>query len=175
MRLDVVLHGSSKPVGMSELRFGTRFDQGDENGTPGPDVNYIELHPLGRVENCYRWAGETDVLEAINDCISPFIKNKRMDMGYNLVVDLQGFSMGGAGAWHLGLHNPGRWRSVEAGAGFNETIHYARLKNVPLWVKKTLHIYDSYEWARNIAAVPTIGYGGEEDPQLAASKNVVGN
>ena len=28
-RLDVVLHGSSKPVGMSELRFMSRFDEGD--------------------------------------------------------------------------------------------------------------------------------------------------
>lgn len=65
MRLDVVLHGSSKPVGMSELRFGARFDVGDENDTPAPDVDFIELHPLGRVENCYRWAGETDEFEAI--------------------------------------------------------------------------------------------------------------
>ena len=30
-----------------------------------PEQNVIELHPLGRVENCYRWAGETDVFEAI--------------------------------------------------------------------------------------------------------------
>ena len=27
VRLDVVLHGSSKPTGMSELRFGMRFDR----------------------------------------------------------------------------------------------------------------------------------------------------
>ena len=48
MRLDVVLHGSSKPVGMSELRFGARFDDGDDGGKPAPEVDYIELHPLGR-------------------------------------------------------------------------------------------------------------------------------
>jgi len=65
IRLDVVLHGSSKPVGMSELRFGARFDEGDETVKPAPDVDFIELHPLGRVENCYRWAGKTDVFEAI--------------------------------------------------------------------------------------------------------------
>jgi len=65
MRLDVVLHGSSKPVGLSELRFGARFDDGDDEGKPPPVGDYIELHPLGRVENCYRWAGETDVFEAI--------------------------------------------------------------------------------------------------------------
>src|SRR5438128_4476387 len=65
MRLDVVLHGSTRPVGLSELRFMNRFDEGDEGGIAAPDVDYIELHPLGRVENCYRWAGETDVFEAI--------------------------------------------------------------------------------------------------------------
>src|SRR5207249_1093087 len=65
VRLDVVLHGSSKPAGMSELRFGARFDDGDSAGKPAPESDYIELHPLGRVENCYRWAGETDVFEAI--------------------------------------------------------------------------------------------------------------
>jgi len=64
MRLDVVLHGRSKPVGMSELKFITRFDEGDDNKS-APDADYIELHPLGRVENCCRWAGETDVFEAI--------------------------------------------------------------------------------------------------------------
>jgi hypothetical protein len=61
MRLDVVLHGSTRPVGLSELRFLARFDEGDAGRTP-PDQDYLELHPLGRVENCYRWAGETDVL-----------------------------------------------------------------------------------------------------------------
>ena len=59
------LHGSSRPVGMSELRFMSGFDETDAEGKGAPDQNYIELHPLGRVENCYRWAGETDVFEAI--------------------------------------------------------------------------------------------------------------
>jgi hypothetical protein len=65
IRLDVVLHGSSRPAGMSELRFLGRFDEGDADGGGAHEQDYIELHPLGRVENCYRWAGETDVFEAI--------------------------------------------------------------------------------------------------------------
>src|SRR4029079_3731528 len=67
MRLDVVLHGSTRPVGMSEARFIARFDEGDGTNASAPEAPYIELHPLGRVENCYRWAGETDVFEAIWD------------------------------------------------------------------------------------------------------------
>jgi hypothetical protein len=63
IRLDVVLHGSTRPVGMSELRFAARFDEGDGENPSPPDQLFIELHPLGRVENGYRWSGETDVFE----------------------------------------------------------------------------------------------------------------
>lgn len=168
----VVLHGRNQTlneVSFIDAHQGKPYPKNElDNG-----MKRAVLHVYGRTNNAYRWAGETDVHEAIYDCLSPMNQNKRMDFGRNLNVDLQGFSMGGAGAWHLGLHMPGKWRSVEAGAGFNETRNYAKLKNVPAWVEKTLHIYDSYEWARNITAVPLIGYGGEDDPQLAASKNVV--
>ncbi len=52
IRLDVVLHGSTRPVGMSELRFLNRFEEGDADGKSALQQDYIELHPLGRVENC---------------------------------------------------------------------------------------------------------------------------
>jgi hypothetical protein len=83
--------------------------------------------------------------------------------------------MGGAGAWHLGLHYPSLWSSVEAGAGFTETRKYARLENKPLtdWRAKALTIYDSTDYARNAFNVPMIGYGGEVDPQLQASTNIL--
>ncbi len=169
----VVLHGRNQTlneVSFIDAHQGKPYPKNElENG-----MKRAVLHVYGRTNNAYRWAGETDVLEAINDCISPFSDHKRIRLAYPLDVDLQGFSMGGAGAWHLGLHYSDRFRTVEAGAGFNETVKYARIKNMPSWVEKTLHIYDSYEVARNINAVPTIGYGGEDDPQLAASKNIVG-
>ena len=98
-RLDVVLHGSTRPVGMSELRYVMPFDEGDSGGTGPTDRDYIELYPLGRVENCYRWAGETDVFEAIEDvCRHYNIDRKR--------IVLRGMSMGASGTWHLGLKHP---------------------------------------------------------------------
>src|SRR4029079_10741410 len=95
IRLDVVLHGSTRPVGLSELRFMNRFDQGDAGGMP-PDQPYIELHPLGRVENCYRWAGETDVFEAIEAVCRQYNIDRQR-------IVLRGMSMGASGTWHLGL------------------------------------------------------------------------
>jgi pimeloyl-ACP methyl ester carboxylesterase len=87
-------------------------------------------------------------------------------------VVLRGFSMGGAGAWHLGLHYPDRWAAIEAGAGFTDTMEYARLYNLPSYQLNALHIYDSRDYALNVFQLPTVGYGGEDDRQLAASVNI---
>lgn len=161
----VVLHGRNQTL--NEISFidsheGKPYPKSElENGLK----RYI-LHVYGRTNNAYRWAGETDVFEALGQALSRLNIDPRK-------IDLQGFSMGGAGAWHLGLHHPVRWRTFEAGAGFNETRNYARLKETSPWVDKLLHIYDAYEVSRNVSAVPSIGYGGEEDPQLKSSANVV--
>ncbi len=164
MRLDVVLHGSSKPVGMSELRFGTRFDQGDENGTPGPDVNYIELHPLGRVENCYRWAGETDVFEAIE----AVCRNYNVDR--NRIV-LRGMSMGASGTWHLGLKHPDRFVALGPYCGYVDTHRFSETP-IPSFIKvgplpdhqeSGLHMLDSVDYAANACVVPAIAAIGDLD------------
>jgi hypothetical protein len=82
--------------------------------------------------------------------------------------------MGGAGAWHLALHHPTIWSSAEAGAGFTETRKYAKLgETVTPYQENSLHIYDSTDYALNAFNVPIAGYGGEVDPQLQASTNIV--
>ncbi|MFO0951748.1 MAG: alpha/beta hydrolase-fold protein [Isosphaeraceae bacterium] len=165
VRLDVVLHGRDQTI--SESRFIARHD-----GKPTPkgddSQGKITLHVFGRGNNAYRWAGETDVFEAI-DAVK---RNYPID---DRRVVLRGFSMGGAGAWHLGLHYPSLWSSVEAGAGFNETKNYAKRKpsDLPPYVEKALHIYDAVDYSLNAFDVPTLGYGGEDDPQLQATNNVV--
>jgi hypothetical protein len=162
-RLDVVLHGRDATI--SEVRF---LDRHDGKPTPkGPaHEGKITLHVFGRGNNSYRWAGETDVFEAIEAVRRAYPVDDRR-------VVLRGFSMGGAGAWHLGLHHPGLWSSVEAGAGFTETRMYAKLKDVPPFQEKALHIYDAVDYALNAFNVPMAGYGGEDDPQLRASTNIV--
>jgi len=87
-------------------------------------------------------------------------------------IVLRGFSMGGAGAWHLGLHYPHLWAGIEAGAGFSDTLRYAKAEAAPEHEKRAWPIYDSYLYARNALLVPTVGYGSIDDPQLRASVNV---
>ena len=160
VRLDVVLHG--RDLRLSEVRF---FDLHDGKPTPD-DQKGLVLHVFGRTNNAYRWAGESDLNEAI-DAVK---RNYRVD---DRRIVLRGFSMGGAGAWHIGLHSPSRWSSVEAGAGFSETILYTKLKNPSDSILKGLHIYDAVDYAANAFNVPIVGYGGENDPQAQASKNIL--
>jgi len=159
LRLDVVLHG--RDARLTEVRF---FDAHDGKPTPKEQAGIV-LHVLGRGNNAYRWSGETDVHEAIE----AVQRNYRVD---DRRIVLRGFSMGGAGAWHLGLHDPTQWSSVEAGAGFSETIQYAKLGNPSDVIRKGLHIYDAVDYALNAFDVPIVGYGGENDPQAQASKNI---
>lgn len=166
-RLDVWLHGRGST--RTELSFIAAHDPAFPRDTPLDSIpssqNYIQLDVFGRNNVAYRWSGETDVYEALAE----------VRENYNIDPDqitLRGFSMGGAGAWHLGLHNPTPWAAIEAGAGFNETLNYASQSDLPTHQMSALTIYDAYRYALNAFNVPTVGYGGEIDPQLQASVNV---
>ena len=164
MRLDVVLHGSSKPVGMSELRFIARFDEGDQEKGNAPDVDFIELHPLGRVENCYRWAGETDVFEAIE----AVCRNYKIDRDR---IVLRGMSMGASGTWHLGLKHPSRFVALGPYCGYVDTHRFSetpipgfiKVGPLPVHQERGLHMLDSIDHAANAGVVPAIGAIGDKD------------
>lgn len=164
MRLDVVLHGSSKPVGMSELKFLSRFDEGDEEKGSAPDVDYIELHPLGRVENCYRWAGETDVFEAIE----AVCRNYKIDRDR---IVLRGMSMGASGTWHLGLKYPDRFVAIGPYCGYVDTHRFSetpipgfiKVGPLPPHQELGLHMLDSVDYAANATMVPEIACIGDKD------------
>ena len=164
MRLDVVLHGSTKPVGMSELRFGARFDEGDDAAKSAPDVDFIELHPLGRVENCYRWAGETDVFEAIE----AVCRNYKIDRDR---IVLRGMSMGASGTWHLGLKHPSRFVALGPYCGYVDThrfsetpiANFIKVGPLPPHQERGLHMLDSIDYAANAAVVPAIAAIGDKD------------
>jgi hypothetical protein len=164
IRLDVVLHGSTRPVGLSELRFVSRFDEGDEPGKVGPGQDYLELHPLGRVENGYRWAGETDVFEAIE----AVCRNYHVDRDR---IVLRGMSMGASGTWHLGLKHPDRFVALGPYCGYVDTHRFSetplgtfvKVGPLPAEQEKMLHLLDSIDYAANAGVVPAIACMGEKD------------
>ena len=164
IRLDVVLHGSSRPVGMSELRFMSRFDEGDDAEGDPPDSPFIELHPLGRVENCYRWSGEADVFEAIEDVC------RRYPIDRDRIV-LRGMSMGASGTWHLGLKHPDRFVALGPYCGYVDTHRFSetpipgfiQVGPLPAHQELGLHMLDSVDYATNAGVVPAIACMGGED------------
>lgn len=126
----------------------------------------IVLHPFGRHCVGYKHAGEIDVLEAVAAV------QQRYSIDSNRIV-LIGFSMGGAGAWHLGAHYADRWVAVAPGAGFAETARYQRLTpdRYPPWYEQTLWgQYDVPAYVRNLFATTVIAYSGELDKQIQAAR-----
>lgn len=159
--LHIKLHGRAD--GMNEVNFIARH----EGKAVAKGQNWIQVDVFGRGNNAYRWAGEADVFEALADVRRRF----RID---DHRITLHGFSMGGAGAWHLGLHHPGLWSSVGPGAGFVDFYKYQKqTQQLPEWQHATLGIYDAIDYSLNAFNVPICTYGGENDAQLVASTSVV--
>ena len=126
--------------------------------------DFIELHPLGRVENCYRWAGETDVFEAIE----AVCRNYTIDRDR---IVLRGMSMGASGTWHLGLKHPDRFVALGPYCGYVDTHEFSQTP-LPNFVKvgplpphqeKALHMLDSIDYAANAGVVPAVACMGEKD------------
>ncbi|MDA0282408.1 MAG: prolyl oligopeptidase family serine peptidase [Planctomycetota bacterium] len=159
--LHVKLHGRGG------TRNEVRFFNEHQNKPPQDDQDWIQLDVFGRTDNAYRWSGETDVFEAIADV------NRRYRIDSHRIT-LWGFSMGGAGAWHLGLHHPSKWSSVGPGAGFVDFYQYQKqTEQRPPHQHLALGIYDSIDCALNMFNVPFCTYGGELDAQLVASTAMI--
>lgn len=123
----------------------------------------IVLHPYGRFCNATKFAGETDVFEAMASVESRYPIDPQR-------VVVAGFSMGGASTWHLAAHHPGLWCAGSAGAGFAETAVYAKVfaegkEPPPAWEQTLFKLYDATAYARNLGNFPFMAYSGEIDPQ----------
>ena len=160
MRLDIWLHGRNNTL--SEIRFLTERLKKTSQFRP---QDTIVLHPYGRFCNAYKFAGEKDVMESLHHVKSQYsIDNKR--------IELRAFSMGGAGAWHLGAHYADQWAAVAPGAGFVDTAKYQDIFNKEpkptWWEQKLWKLYDVPPTAGNFLNTTTVAYSGETDKQKAA-------
>jgi dienelactone hydrolase len=167
-RLDVVLHG--RDASLTEVKFIHQHAAAQA----ADSQEFIQLNIYGRGNNAYRWAGEVDVYEALTTFRTVTRSMLRREFVDDRRTVLRGFSMGGAGAWHLGLHNPSMWCSVSPGAGFTTTHGYVKdlPEKLPPYQEACLHIYDAADYAENAFNVPVVAYGGEKDPQLQAARNI---
>lgn len=168
-RVDLVLHG--RDGGLTEVSFLHRH----LNAKPAPkNLSHVRIDVFGRTNNAYRWAGETDVFEAVENffAVENFAgRSKFVDVRRTM---LRGFSMGGAGTWHIGLHRPDQFVVLGPGAGFTTTHGYvAKLPaKLPDYQEACLHIYDAVDYAENAFNVPIVAYSGAEDKQMQAAVNI---
>ncbi|MGH7957065.1 MAG: prolyl oligopeptidase family serine peptidase, partial [Opitutaceae bacterium] len=148
----------------TELAFLAEREAGPPHLTP---KNTLTLIPYGRFCNATKFAGETDVFEALAAVRAQYRVDPRR-------IAVAGFSMGGGSAWHLATHHPGLWAVASPGAGFAETPIFTKAtapnqEQRPAWEQKLWRQYEATGIARNLFNVPTLAYAGELDGQKEAS------
>ncbi len=160
-RLDFWLHGRGDTL------IEIAFIEGQQRagGTFLPEDTFV-LDPYGRFMNAFKFAGEVDVWEGLDHAAKhyPIDRSK---------LSMRGFSMGGAGAWHLGAHHPDKFASVNPGAGFVDVKNYQKLGDkldtIPWYEQKLWSLYDPLACPINLVNSTLIAYSGEEDAQKAAA------
>lgn len=161
-RLDFWFHGRGETL--SELSFLSGRMKSNGDFTPR---NAIVLHTYSRYCNGQKLAGEVDVFEALADA------QRRYAIDEDRIV-IRGFSLGGAAAWHIAAHYPGRWAAAAPGAGFSETPDFLKVfqneKVQPTWYEQALwHQYNATDHALNFFNLPLVAYSGELDGQKQAA------
>jgi len=161
-RLDFWFHGRGETL--SELDFINGRQKSAGEFTP---PNTFVLHLYGRYCNANRFAGETDLFEALENV------RKYYPIDQNRLV-VRGFSMGGAACWDFAAHHAGLWAAAAPGAGFSETAgflnDFQNEKIKPAWYEQKLfHLYDATDYAINVFNCPMVAYSGEVDRQKQAA------
>lgn len=162
-RLDVWCHGRGETL--SELSF---IDQRRKQVGNVAPANAMVIHPYGRYCCANKFAGEIDLLEAIDHA------KKFYTIDEDRVI-MRGFSMGGAAAWQFGVNYTDKWCAVNPGAGFAETPEFLNVfqtedvSKVPSYEKTLWHWYNATDSAVNLFNSPTIAYSGEIDKQKQAA------
>lgn len=161
-RCDIWFHGRGETL--SEVNF--LRDRMKNPGRYTPE-HTIVLHPYGRYSNAFKFAGEVDVLEALEDVQRRY----RIDEDR---VSVRGFSMGGAACWQFAVHYADRWFAANPGAGFSETPEFLKFfqketLNPTPWETALWNMYDCNRYAVNLSHCPTVAYSGEKDIQKQAA------
>ncbi|MES2596991.1 MAG: prolyl oligopeptidase family serine peptidase [Verrucomicrobiota bacterium] len=162
-RLDAWCHGRGETL--SELGF---LDQRrKQTGNIAP-ANALVLHPYGRYCCANKFAGEIDLIEALDHAKKFYAIDEDRTI-------IRGFSMGGAAAWQFAVNYSDKWCAANPGAGFAETPEFLNVfqsedvSKIPVYEKTLWHWYNATDSALNLFNLPTVAYSGEIDRQKQAA------
>lgn len=154
--LIVNLHGKSES-NPDYLHWGDpvrRFDKLAERG------NAIVVYPHGRGNSFYQGIGELDVLRALALAKSRFTVDEDG-------VTLMGYSMGGAGSWHVGTHHPELFAALApfyGGREFRVTMSARALAQLtPAQRYRVERMKSSFANAESLLNVPVLVNHGTAD------------
>jgi len=153
-RLYVWLHGRDQTL--TEASFLAKFPKPNKGLTyAAADAGQIVLDCYGRWNNANHWAGEVDIFEAIAEV------SRRYKIDKNRII-LRGFSLGGAGAWHVALQYPDRFAAAEIGAGTYP--RRASIGGFPPYQQGPLNIWENtIDWSLNAFNIPIAAHDGDSD------------
>ncbi len=149
------MHGRNAAINTSNFLYAANIGATSKV----PDWGQLEVQFLGRGNNASHQAGEVDVYETVAAI------SRRFKVDSSRLV-LRGFSLGGAGAWHVALHNPSMWVAADIGAG-TWPRHYLMKDQFPPYQAKVINIWENMtEWALNGFNLPFVGHSGDADNQI---------
>jgi hypothetical protein len=163
VRMDIWCHGRGETL--SELAF---LDQRRKQVGQITPKGALVLHAYGRYCCANKFAGEIDLIEAIDHA------NKFYAIDEDRVI-VRGFSMGGAAAWQFAVNYADKWCAASPGAGFSETPEFLGgfqnedVSGAPWYQQKLWHWYNATDNALNLENCPTVAYSGEIDKQKQAA------
>jgi hypothetical protein len=162
-RMDIWCHGRGETL--SELSF---LDQRRKQQGQIAPKGALVLHPYGRYCCANKFAGEIDLIEAIDHA------NKFYAIDEDRVI-VRGFSMGGAAAWQFAVNYADKWCAANPGAGFSETPEFLGgfqnedVSGSPMVSAEALALVQCDRQRPEPRNCPTVAYSGEIDKQKQAA------
>ena len=165
VRLYVWLHGRNARLTEANFIASIPKPPGPASSAYTADVGQITLDCYGGWNSANHWRGEVDIFEAIAAV------QKRYKIDPNRII-LRGFSLGGAGAWHIALHHPDRWAAADIGAGTwprRSQMAEQPGSTFPPYQRATLRIWENIiDWSFNAHNLPIAAHDGDNDTQVAS-------
>jgi len=133
---------------------------------PAERLGFVFLTPYGRRNSDFEGPGEVDVLDAIAE-------TKRW---FNIDEDrlyLFGVSMGGYGAWNLGLRHPGMFAALGPISGHTDMMRWTGLerRQIPFFRRWLFEWDNPYDLAENACGLPLHLMHGATDTLIATEQS----